>query len=162
MEFEPMLTPREKSPLPENVPRGVSNPRHFGSEPKHYQLSYSGPCMDLTLTFDVLSIFYFNFLSVSEKGLQRDVLQNILSKHGVSEKTRKAIQEKQVLIQKTFQNTTKQGKERKREDCEEILQSKGENSSEPQFVLPGSPCPQGIYPLLPETRNCHASFLECL
>ena len=43
MEFEPMLTPREKSPLPENVPRGVSNPRHFGSEPKHYQLSYSGP-----------------------------------------------------------------------------------------------------------------------
>ena len=45
MEFEPMLTPREKSPLPENVPRGVSNPRHFGSEPKHYQLSYSGPQM---------------------------------------------------------------------------------------------------------------------
>ena len=49
MEFEPMLTPREKSPLPENVPRGVSNPRHCGSEPKHYQLSYSGPCPDGTL-----------------------------------------------------------------------------------------------------------------
>ena len=46
MEFEPMLTPREKSPLPENVPRGVSNPRHCGSEPKHYQLSYSGPKRD--------------------------------------------------------------------------------------------------------------------
>ena len=30
MEFEPMLTPREKSPLPENVPRGVSNPRRCG------------------------------------------------------------------------------------------------------------------------------------
>ena len=43
MEFEPMLTPSEKSPLPENVPRGVSNPRHCGSEPKHYQLCYSGP-----------------------------------------------------------------------------------------------------------------------
>ena len=43
MEFEPMLTPREKSPLPENVPRGGSNPRHCGSDPKHYQLSYSGP-----------------------------------------------------------------------------------------------------------------------
>ena len=27
-----MLTPREKSPLPENVPKGVSNPRHCGSE----------------------------------------------------------------------------------------------------------------------------------
>ena len=45
MEFEPMLTPMEKSPLPENVPRGVSNPRHFGSEPMHYQLSYSSPRM---------------------------------------------------------------------------------------------------------------------
>ena len=43
MEFEPMLTPREKSPLPENVPRGGSNPRHCGSKPKHYQLSYCGP-----------------------------------------------------------------------------------------------------------------------
>ena len=30
MEFEPMFTPREKSPLPENVPRGVSNPRRCG------------------------------------------------------------------------------------------------------------------------------------
>ena len=30
MEFEPMLTPREKSPLPENVPRGGSNPRRGG------------------------------------------------------------------------------------------------------------------------------------
>ena len=30
MEFEPMLTPREKSPLPENVPRGGSNLRRCG------------------------------------------------------------------------------------------------------------------------------------
>ena len=30
MEFEPMLTPREKSPLPENVPRGGANPRRYG------------------------------------------------------------------------------------------------------------------------------------
>ena len=30
MEFEPMLTPREKSPLPENFPRGGSNLRHCG------------------------------------------------------------------------------------------------------------------------------------
>ena len=30
MEFEPMLTPREKSPLSENVPRGGSNPRRCG------------------------------------------------------------------------------------------------------------------------------------
>ena len=30
MEFEPMLTAREKSPLPENVPRGGSNPRRCG------------------------------------------------------------------------------------------------------------------------------------
>ena len=43
MEFEPMLTLRE------NVPRGVSNPRHCGSEPKHYQLSYSGPLTEFKL-----------------------------------------------------------------------------------------------------------------
>ena len=30
MEFEPMLTPREKSSLPENVPRRGSNPRRCG------------------------------------------------------------------------------------------------------------------------------------
>ena len=30
MKFEPMLTPREKSPLPENVPREGSNPRRCG------------------------------------------------------------------------------------------------------------------------------------
>ena len=30
MEFETMLTPREKSPVPENVPRGGSNPRCCG------------------------------------------------------------------------------------------------------------------------------------
>ena len=30
MEFEPMLTPREKSPLPENVTRGGWNPRRCG------------------------------------------------------------------------------------------------------------------------------------
>ena len=30
MEFEPMLTPREKFPPPENVPRGGSNPWHCG------------------------------------------------------------------------------------------------------------------------------------
>ena len=30
MEFEPMLTPMEKSPLPENVPRGGSNLRRCG------------------------------------------------------------------------------------------------------------------------------------
>ena len=30
MEFEPMLTPMGKSSLPENVPRGGSNPRRCG------------------------------------------------------------------------------------------------------------------------------------
>ena len=57
-EFEPMLTPREKSPLPENVPRGVSNPRHCGSEPKHYQLSYSGPRTAMLSLIRRQPIFY--------------------------------------------------------------------------------------------------------
>ena len=58
MEFEPMLTPREKSPLPENVPRGVSNPRHFGSEPKHYQLSYSGPT-DMLINIPTIEMLFY-------------------------------------------------------------------------------------------------------
>ena len=43
MEFEPMLTPREKSPLPENVPGGGSNPRRCGQRAQTLPTSYSGP-----------------------------------------------------------------------------------------------------------------------
>ena len=56
MEFEPMLTPREKSLLPENFPRGGSNPRcgiTQDSEPKHYQRAIPAP--DLRSTHMVCS-----------------------------------------------------------------------------------------------------------
>ena len=43
MEFEPMLTPREKSPLPKKSPEEDRTRDAVESEPKHYQLSYSGP-----------------------------------------------------------------------------------------------------------------------
>ena len=43
MEFEPMLTPREKSPLPEDFPRGGSNPRPCGQRAQTLPTSYSGP-----------------------------------------------------------------------------------------------------------------------
>ena len=43
MEFEPMLTPREKSPLPENFPKGGSNPRRCGQRAQTLPTSYSGP-----------------------------------------------------------------------------------------------------------------------
>ena len=43
MEFEPMLTPREKSPLPKMSPEEDRTRDSVDSEPKHYQLSYSGP-----------------------------------------------------------------------------------------------------------------------
>ena len=43
MEFETMLTPREKSPLPKMSPEEDRTRDAVGSEPKHYQLSYSGP-----------------------------------------------------------------------------------------------------------------------
>ena len=38
-----MLTPREKSPLPENVPRGGSNPQRCGQRAQTLPTSYSGP-----------------------------------------------------------------------------------------------------------------------
>ena len=43
MEFEPMLTPREKSPLPKKSPGEDRTHDAVDSEPKHYQLSYSSP-----------------------------------------------------------------------------------------------------------------------
>ena len=43
MEFEPMLTRREKSPLPKMSPEEDRTRDAMDSEPKHYQLSYSGP-----------------------------------------------------------------------------------------------------------------------
>ena len=43
MEFEPMLSPREKSPLPENIPRGGSNPWRCGQRVQTLPTSYSGP-----------------------------------------------------------------------------------------------------------------------
>ena len=43
MEFELMLTPREKSPLPKMSPEDDRICDAVDSEPKHYQLSYSGP-----------------------------------------------------------------------------------------------------------------------
>ena len=43
MEFVPMLTPREKSPLPKISPEEDRTRDAVESEPKHYQLSYSGP-----------------------------------------------------------------------------------------------------------------------
>ena len=45
MEFEPMLTPREKSPLPKMSPEEDQTRDAVDSEPKHYQLSYSGPLL---------------------------------------------------------------------------------------------------------------------
>ena len=47
LEFEPMLTPREKSPLPKMSPEEDRTRDAVDSEPKHYQLSYSGPSTDL-------------------------------------------------------------------------------------------------------------------
>ena len=43
VEFEPMLTPRAKSPLPENFLRGGSNPRRCGQRAQTLPSSYSGP-----------------------------------------------------------------------------------------------------------------------
>ena len=46
-----MLTPREKFPLPENFPRGGSNPRRCGERAQTLPTSYSGPWTDLLRPF---------------------------------------------------------------------------------------------------------------
>ena len=50
MELEPMLTPREKSPLPKMSPEEDRTRDAVDSEPKHYQLSYSGPYSTLIIS----------------------------------------------------------------------------------------------------------------
>ena len=67
MEFEPMLTPREKSPLPENVPRGGSNPRHCGQRAqalptelfRHFQLDLWASSV-LMRFFVYVTIFFYS------------------------------------------------------------------------------------------------------
>ena len=54
MEFEPMLTPREKSPVPENFPRGGSNPWCCGQRAWTLPRSYSGPHTFI----DIVSFFF--------------------------------------------------------------------------------------------------------
>ena len=63
MEFEPMLTPREKSPLPKMSPEEDRTRDAVDSEPKHYQLSYSGPLNDIWLPSSSTTILqrYFKF-----------------------------------------------------------------------------------------------------
>ena len=56
MEFEPMLTPREKSPLPKMSPEEDRTRDAVDSEPKHYQLSYSGPHPHLHLLLPFLPL----------------------------------------------------------------------------------------------------------
>ena len=57
MEFEPMLTPREKSPLPKMSPEEDRTCDTVDSEPKHYQLSYSGPLTEFKL--HLLSFLFY-------------------------------------------------------------------------------------------------------
>ena len=52
MEFEPMLTPREKSPLPKMSPEEDRTRDAVDSEPKHYQRSYSGPSESVKMQRD--------------------------------------------------------------------------------------------------------------
>ena len=49
-----MLTPREKSPLPKMSPEEALTRDTVDSEPKHYQLSYSGPLFGLVVKASAL------------------------------------------------------------------------------------------------------------
>ena len=51
MEFEPMLTPREKSPVPENVPRGGLNPRRCGQRAQALPTELFRPHLSIWVTY---------------------------------------------------------------------------------------------------------------
>ena len=61
MEFDPMLTPREKSPLPEKVPRGGSNPRRCGQRAQALPTELFRPPFFLLRFFLSISFFPFYF-----------------------------------------------------------------------------------------------------
>ena len=73
MEFEPMLTPREKSPLPKMSPEEDRTRDAVDSEPKHYQLSYSGPFLSVCFLAFFLSFF---LLWSSSRGPSRKLYRN--------------------------------------------------------------------------------------
>ena len=74
MEFEPMLTPREKSPLPENFPRGGSNPRRCGQRAQTLPTSYSGPLIQYKMVpWIAESSRLFKKGPMSRNGLQEHV-----------------------------------------------------------------------------------------
>ena len=64
MEFELMLTPREKSPLPKMSPEEDRTCDAVDSKPKHYQLSYSGPPFSLSFVFSFVHHTYFHLWMV--------------------------------------------------------------------------------------------------
>ena len=56
MEFEPMLTPREKSPLPEMSPEEDRTRDVVDSEPKHYTNELFRPPNVISMTSDTVRL----------------------------------------------------------------------------------------------------------
>ena len=61
MEFEPMLAPREKSPLPKESPEDDRTHDAVDSEPKRYQRSYSCPSVFMMSDGTVALVVLFSF-----------------------------------------------------------------------------------------------------
>ena len=75
MEFEPMLTPREKSPLPENSPEEDRTSDAVDSEPKHYQWAIpTTQSHSICHQFDALSS------TIQHIKFERNQIINIVSK----------------------------------------------------------------------------------
>ena len=60
MEFEPMLSPKEKSPFAENFPRGGLNPRRCGQRAQTLPTSYSGPWIRMIIIINLIYIAQFD------------------------------------------------------------------------------------------------------
>ena len=85
MEFEPMLTPREKSPLPENVPWGGSNPWHCGQRAQALPTELFRPLIHMLLIWSKISLL---FKAKSDKNVVFDTNPAIFPlfvQHGLGE-----------------------------------------------------------------------------
>jgi hypothetical protein len=88
----------------------------------HRWLSLLNVSMELQRMFSVMTVFYFSFLSDSEKEIQQDVLDKILSP--LPAKTKAAVLETQTSIKKLFFAGTKDGKERKQRIAGKLFQER--------------------------------------
>lgn len=79
----------------------------------HRWLSVYDVCVDTSRMLDALVLFYYSFVSATDRAKHLSLIQEVYSKHGTSKSTQKAIETLQDKVGKKVKTMTQLGKERK-------------------------------------------------